>query len=117
MEIRLNADRLHLYSIISNLIDNAVKYAGKEPEIALQAEASNGKVRISISDNGPGIPHEYHRYLFDKFYRLPQSRHSEVKGYGIGLFYVKMMITMHGGTISVESMPGKGTCFTIVLPQ
>lgn len=115
--IWLKADRIHLYSIISNLIDNAVKYADKEPEIELLAELSAGKVQIRISDNGPGIPLEYQRYIFDKFYRLPQSRRSTVKGYGIGLFYVKTMVAKHGGTITVESSPGKGTSFLITLPQ
>lgn len=116
-EIMLKADRIHLYSIISNLIDNAIKYAVEEPEIELLAEKIDGNVQIRITDNGPGIPREYLRYIFDKFYRLPQSRHSSVKGYGIGLFYVKTMVAKHGGTITVESMPGKGTCFNIILPQ
>lgn len=116
-EITLKADRIHLYSIISNLVDNAVKYAGKESEIEIRAEASGGEVRIRVQDNGPGIPAEYLRHIFDKFYRLPSSRQSKVKGYGIGLFYVKTMVEKHGGTVAVESAPGKGSCFIITLPQ
>lgn len=116
-EITLKADRIHLYSLISNLVDNAIKYAGKEPEITVRAEASGGKVQIRVQDNGPGIPEEYRRYIFDKFYRLPSSRHSSVKGYGIGLFYVKTMVEKHGGTVSVENLAGQGSCFIITLPQ
>lgn len=116
-EISLKADRIHLYSIISNLVDNAVKYADKESEIEIKAEAADGNVRICIQDNGPGIPEEYLPHIFDKFYRLPSSRQSAVKGYGIGLFYVKTMVQKHGGTIAVESIPRKGTCFIITLPQ
>ena len=116
-EITLKADRVHLYSIISNLVDNAVKYADKEPEITIRAEAAGGKVQLRVQDNGPGIPEEYRRHLFDKFYRLPSSRHSQVKGYGIGLFYVKTMVEKHGGTVTVESVSGQGSCFIITLPQ
>lgn len=116
-EITLRADRVHLYSIISNLVDNAVKYADKEPEITIRVEAAGGKVQLRVQDNGPGIPEEYRRHLFDKFYRLPSSRHSQVKGYGIGLFYVKTMVEKHGGTVSVESVSGQGSCFIITLPQ
>lgn len=116
-EITLKADRIHLYSIISNLVDNAIKYAGKEPEITVRAEASGGRVQIRVQDNGPGIPEEYRRYIFDKFYRLPSSRRSSVKGYGIGLFYVKTMVEKHGGTVTVESVAGEGACFIITLPQ
>ena len=116
-EITLKADRVHLYSIISNLVDNAVKYADKEPEITIRAEAAGGKVQLRVQDNGPGIPEEYRRHLFDKFYRLPSSRHSQVKGYGIGLFYVKTMVEKHGGTVIVESVSGQGSCFIVTLPQ
>ena len=116
-EISLNADRIHLYSILSNLIDNAVKYTERAPEIEIQARAADGEVRICVQDNGIGIPEEYRQHIFDKFYRLPSSRRSSVKGYGIGLFYVKTMVVKHGGTVTVEGEPGKGTCFIITLPQ
>lgn len=114
--ITLKADRIHLYSILSNLVDNALKYAGKEPEITIRAEAAGGKVRIEVKDNGPGIPAEYCRHIFDKFYRLPSSHRSPVKGYGIGLFYVKTMVEKHGGTVTVESVAGEGACFIVTLP-
>ena len=116
-EITLRADRIHLYSIISNLVDNAIKYADKEPEITIRAVATEGKTQIRVQDNGPGIPEEYRRHIFDKFYRIPSVRQSPVKGYGIGLFYVKTMVEKHGGSITVECEPGKGTCFIITLPQ
>lgn len=116
-EISLKADRIHLYSILSNLVDNAIKYTEKEPEIEIQAQATENEVQIRVKDNGSGIPEEYRQHIFDKFYRLPSSRRSQVKGYGIGLFYIKTMIAKHGGTITVESEPGKGSCFCITLPQ
>lgn len=116
-EITLRADRIHLYSIISNLVDNAIKYADKEPEITIRAVATEGKTQIRVQDNGPGIPEEYHRHIFDKFYRIPSVRQSPVKGYGIGLFYVKTMVEKHGGSVTVECETGKGTCFIITLLQ
>lgn len=116
-EITLKADRIHLYSIISNLVDNAIKYADKEPEITIRAMATEGKTQIRVQDNGPGIPEEYRRHIFDKFYRIPSVRQSPVKGYGIGLFYVKTMVEKHGGSVTVECESGKGTCFVITLPQ
>ena len=71
-EITLRADRIHLYSIISNLVDNAIKYADKEPEITIRAVATEGKdTQIRVQDNSPGIPEEYRRHIFDKFYRIP----------------------------------------------
>ncbi|MEY8612358.1 HAMP domain-containing sensor histidine kinase [Parabacteroides segnis] len=116
-EITLKADRIHLYNIISNLVDNAIKYADKEPEITIRAVATEGKTQIRVQDNGPGIPEEYRCHIFDKFYRIPSVRQSSVKGYGIGLFYVKTMVEKHGGSVTVECEPGKGTCFIITLPQ
>lgn len=113
----MRADRIHLYSIISNLDGNAIKYADKEPEITIRAVATEGKTQIRVQDNGPGIPEEYHRHIFDKFYRIPSVRQSPVKGYGIGLFYVKTMVEKHGGSVTVECETGKGTCFIITLLQ
>ena len=72
---------------------------------------------IRITDNGIGIEEEHLAHIFDKFYRVSNSKRPPVRGYGIGLFYVKTMIHMHNGTIRVESQPGKGSCFIITLPQ
>lgn len=116
-DISLRADRMHLFNILSNLIDNAIKYTTGEPEIQIQVSAAGDKVRFSIRDNGPGIAAEYQAHIFDKFYRIPTERRSVVKGYGIGLFYVKTMTEKHGGVITVESRAGEGSCFIITLPQ
>ena len=116
-DISLKADRMHLFNILSNIIDNALKYTPGEPEIQIQVSAEEGKVQFRIRDNGPGIAAEYQSHIFDKFYRIPGERRTAVKGYGIGLFYVRTMVEKHGGTITVESVPGEGCCFIIILPQ
>lgn len=115
--IILEADRTHLYNILSNILDNAIKYSGDSPHIQITAEERNGSVIIRITDNGIGIEEEHLAHIFDKFYRVSNSKRPPVRGYGIGLFYVKTMIHMHNGTIRVESQPGKGSCFIITLPQ
>ena len=116
-DISLKADRMHLFNILSNIIDNALKYTPGEPEIQIQVSVEEGKVQFRIRDNGPGIAAEYQSHIFDKFYRIPGERRTAVKGYGIGLFYVRTMVEKHGGTITVESVPGEGCCFIIILPQ
>ena len=115
--IMLEADRTHLYNILSNILDNAVKYSGNNPQIRIEAEESDGSVIIRITDNGIGIEEEHLAHIFDKFYRVSNGKQPPVKGYGIGLFYVRTMIHKHNGTIRVESQPGKGSRFIIILPQ
>ena len=115
--IVLEADRTHLYNILSNILDNAVKYSGDSPQIRIAAEVHDGSVVIRITDNGIGIEEEHQAHIFDKFYRVSNGRRPPVKGHGIGLFYVKTMVHKHNGTIRVESRPGKGSCFIITLPQ
>ena len=115
--IILEADRTHLYNILSNILDNAIKYSGDNPQIRIEAEERDCSVIIRITDNGIGIEEEHLTHIFDKFYRISNSKQPPVKGYGIGLFYVKTMIQKHNGTIRVESQPGKGSCFIITLPQ
>ncbi len=115
--ISLEADRTHLYNIISNLLDNAVKYSSDPPFIQIAAHTTDQSVIIRITDNGLGISKEHLPYIFDKFYRIPIEGRTPVKGYGIGLFYVKTMIQKHNGSIHVESIPDKGSSFIITLPQ
>jgi len=104
-----------LYSIISNLVDNAIKYADKEPEITIRAVATEGKTQIRVQDNGPGIPEEYRRHIFDKFYQGDRSRATE--GNGLGLALVKRIIELSEGSIEVENdMKKGGVCFRISLP-
>lgn len=112
------ADRTHFSNIISNLIDNAIKYSHGEAEVAIHCrkvtvEGQNEQTEISVSDHGIGIAPEKQKHIFDKFYRVPTGNLHDVKGYGLGLFYVKTMIEKHGGSISVKSELGKGSTFTI----
>lgn len=109
------ADRTHFSNIISNLIDNAVKYSKQEAEIMIQCRQTGETVTITVSDHGIGIPLDKQKHIFDKFYRVPTGNLHNVKGYGLGLFYVKSMVEKHGGTITDKSESGKGSTFTITI--
>lgn len=113
--LALVVDRTHFSNIISNLIDNAVKYSKECADIVIRSRQTEQKVTISVIDKGIGIPLDKQKHIFDKFYRIPTGNLHNVKGYGLGLFYVKSMTEKHGGTITVKSEPGKGSIFTITL--
>ncbi|WP_085537351.1 sensor histidine kinase [Massilibacteroides vaginae] len=115
-ELTLYADRTHLTNMLSNLIDNAIKYSKQETQVIIDIHKQNGIFSLSITDNGQGIPADKQAYIFDKFYRVPHGNQHNVKGYGLGLFYVKVMAEKHGGNVSVKSSPGKGTTFTLQIP-
>lgn len=110
------ADRTHLYNMISNLIDNAVKYSGEKADICISVTVCNGYVTVKVSDKGIGIPGDKQKHLFDKFYRVPTGNLHNVKGYGLGLYYVKTMAEQHKGSITVESNIGKGSTFILQIP-
>ena len=117
-DLSVLADRTHFSNIISNLIDNAIKYSHGEAEVTIHCrkmavEGQNEQTEISVSDHGIGIAPEKQKHIFDKFYRVPTGNLHDVKGYGLGLFYVKTMIEKHGGSVSVKSELGKGSTFTI----
>jgi signal transduction histidine kinase len=112
----IQADRLHLVSVVYNLLDNAIKYTPGEPDIQVRLERKDDKVLLTICDKGIGIPPAYQDKIFDKFFRVPAGDHHNTKGYGLGLSYVAHVVQKHGGSISVESEAGKGSCFTIELP-
>ena len=114
--LRVSADASHLYNILNNLVENAVKYSGPSVEISATATGDNGTVELRVSDTGNGIPSGDLRHIFNRFYRGKASA-GEQPGMGLGLAYVRLLVEAHGGTISVESTEGKGTCFTIRLPQ
>jgi two-component system phosphate regulon sensor histidine kinase PhoR len=110
------ADPLHLSNILHNLLDNAVKYGGDQPEITVQGKRLKKHLALSITDNGPGIAKEHQERLFEKFYRIPTGDVHDVKGFGLGLFYVHQICRAHGWPIKVISKPGGGTTFLIELP-
>ena len=105
---------MHFSNIVSNLIDNAIKYSEDSVNIEIKAfQKAEDEVLVSVSDNGIGIDHDKLPYIFDKFYRVTDGNKYTVKGYGLGLFYVKSLMEKMGGSVSVESDPGKGSCFTL----
>ncbi|WP_299993064.1 HAMP domain-containing sensor histidine kinase [uncultured Bacteroides sp.] len=113
-ELVLTADRIHLSNILSNLMDNAIKYSPAKAEIGIRCrKTESGQVEIAVSDHGTGIPADKLPHVFDKFYRVPTGNVHNTKGYGLGLFYVKTMTEKHNGNVSVKSEPGKGSTFTI----
>lgn len=113
----VTADPVHLANMISNLIENAIKYSGKEVCIELFCIQKGRSLTIRITDNGIGIPLPEQGKVFDKFYRGNNIPDRNIPGIGLGLSYVKLLTEAHRGTISLTSQPGKGTTFTIVLPQ
>ncbi len=111
------ADKLHMRNIINNLVDNAVKYSKEEPRINIRTSDNNQGIYIEVEDNGIGIHAEARKHIFDKFYRIPTGDVHDVKGFGLGLYYVRNMVEAHQGSISVQSEPGKGSNFMIYLPR
>jgi len=108
-------DEVHMTTVLNNLLSNAVKYSAKSPVINVKT-ITNGNMIIQVSDNGIGINKEDQKYVFDKFYRVGKGDFKTVRGLGLGLYYVKQIVTAHEGNISVNSIPGKGTTFTINIP-
>lgn len=107
--VTIEADRTHLSNILNNLIDNAIKYSGDSVVITV----SGNRREISVADNGIGIPAKSLPYLFNKFYRVPHGNRQDVRGYGIGLYYVRSILDKMGWTIEVRSKENEGTVFTI----
>jgi two-component system phosphate regulon sensor histidine kinase PhoR len=115
-ETIVSADRVHLTNIIFNLMDNAIKYSKEQPEISIATSNTATALSITISDNGIGIPKDQLSKIFEKFYRVPKGDLHDVKGFGLGLSYVKNMVEMHKGSITVNSKIDEGTDFSINLP-
>ncbi|MEY3237926.1 MAG: hypothetical protein RI883_2027 [Bacteroidota bacterium] len=113
----INADPVHITNVIYNLLDNAVKYCETIPEIKVSTRTDKKGIVIEFTDNGIGMKREELKMIFDKFYRIPTGNLHNVKGFGLGLYYVRLIIQEHGGTIDVKSQVGKGTTFTIWLPK
>lgn len=117
-EYFVKGDELHLRSVIYNLIDNAQKYSIQPAEILIRLTNSEKQfIRLDVEDKGIGISPQYLPKIFDRFFRVPQGDLHTVKGYGLGLSYVNQIVQDHGGYIKVKSIPGKGSNFSIWLPQ
>ena len=109
-------DRTHLTNTLTNLIENGIKYSTNSPEILVNTLSDEKHFIVSVSDRGIGIPQKSITKIFDNFYRVPHGNIHNVKGYGLGLGYVKKIIQLHHGRIEVQSAEGKGSTFTIYLP-
>ena len=112
----VTADEMHLTNILYNLLDNAAKYSDKSPEIDLTTNSLNTGIIISIKDNGPGIEKEYEKLIFEKFFRIPTGNIHNVKGFGLGLHYVKAIAEAHNGWVKVKSEMGEGSTFEVFIP-
>jgi len=109
-------DKTHFTNVIKNLVDNAIKYSHENPQISINTNDGEKGIVIEIKDNGIGIPKEYQKKIFKKFYRVPTGNLHHVKGFGLGLNYVKNMTIKHRGNISLQSEVGKGTTFKLIFP-
>ena len=112
----MTGDRSKLSQIIYNLMENAVKYTQENGVIRVILERNGKTVRLTVSDNGPGIPKADLSHIFDRFYRVDKARSRTVGGTGLGLSIVRQLVALHGGTIRAESVEGEGTAFIVELP-
>ncbi|MBX3240112.1 MAG: HAMP domain-containing histidine kinase [Chitinophagaceae bacterium] len=112
----INADKVHITSVLYNLVDNALKYSGDQPVLNIAVKNDGHTCIVRVKDNGPGIPEEYQAKIFEKFFRVPTNNRHNVKGYGLGLSYIAHIIDQHKGTITLQSQPGQGAEFIVKLP-
>ncbi|MFN2456852.1 MAG: sensor histidine kinase [Chitinophagaceae bacterium] len=113
----LQGDRLHLVSVIFNLLDNALKYSNEKSRIGITITGTDSKVSLCVADNGIGVPDEYRKKIFEKFFRVPTGNLHNAKGYGLGLSYVANVAEKHNGEIKVERAESEGSRFILTLPK
>lgn len=114
-DLKVSADRFHLTHALDNLVDNALKYSGEKVRIRLSARRVAKGVELRVEDDGIGIDRTAQTHIFEKFYRVPTGDRHDVKGFGLGLYYVRLIARKHGGEITVESAPGRGSAFNLTL--
>ena len=112
----IEGDSTHIASVIHNLLDNANKYSPDKPDITISTRTVPMGVEITVTDKGMGIDKEVRKHIFDKFYREHTGNVHDVKGFGLGLSYVKAIMTAHKGLVDVQSEPGKGSSFVLTFP-
>jgi two-component system phosphate regulon sensor histidine kinase PhoR len=115
-QFEILGDKIHITNTIHNLIDNAIKYSSEKPEIKIETHNHKGAIEISVKDNGIGIPLESQKHIFDKFYRTPTGNIHDIKGFGLGLNYVKTIVEAYSGSVKLISKENKGSTFVIKLP-
>lgn len=113
----IKADKLHFTNVITNILDNAIKYCEKVPEIIVKTTDEGSKMNLSITDNGIGISKENQKKLFEKFYRVSTGNIHDVKGFGLGLFYVRNIAQAHDWELDLESEPGEGTTVSLKIEK
>lgn len=116
-DFNLKGGRSQLTSVVCNLLDNALKYGSMHSKIIVVLKENEEQVILLVKDQGSGIAKEFQKKVFEKFFRIPTGDVHNIKGYGLGLSYVESIVKSHGGRIELESEPGKGSCFKIVLPK
>jgi two-component system phosphate regulon sensor histidine kinase PhoR len=114
-EISIDADTFHFTNIVYNLLDNAIKYCENKPEITISIFKKTDQIQIDFSDNGIGISSKNMPYIFDKFYRIPSTKSNEVNGFGLGLYYVKKICTLHHWKITAKNNPQNGVTISILI--
>jgi two-component system phosphate regulon sensor histidine kinase PhoR len=114
---KTDLDVVYFTTLLNNLLSNAVKYSDKEPVIDIEGFREDNNIFIKVSDNGIGISRMDQKHIFDKFYRASTGNIHKYKGLGLGLYYVKKIAEAHGGDVSVSSRPGKGSTFTVSIPE
>jgi two-component system phosphate regulon sensor histidine kinase PhoR len=113
----IQGDMTHISNIINNLLDNANKYSPEQPEITVSTRNLANGVEVTVADKGIGMTSEARKHIFDKFYRVHTGNLHDVKGFGLGLSYVKAIMTAHKGQVDVKSELGKGSSFTLFFPK
>jgi two-component system phosphate regulon sensor histidine kinase PhoR len=117
VDSEIQADRHHITNVIYNLLDNAIKYCQEKPEISIRTSQDTKGLLFEIIDKGIGISEQNQKRIFQKFYRVPTGNIHNIKGFGLGLHYVKQIIQAHRGRITLESVAGSGCTFKVFIPN